>query len=974
MPGPFDDLIPAGGQKPAPVRGYIPGIADPYKKTREERDAEDQSIKRSRELRDIELDRIKSAEAALKLEEARAKNAATGGIDASVEQGKAAGFALRAERANKTYEGVKLDPDSMIGKFGNAVAPDITASFSTDDRNAQRSREKDFIAAVLRYESGAAIPDTEYATAYQIYFPSPSAGPKEIEAKRIARENAIEGLRLGAGPNVARIGQKDQASNPLGITVDPALANEDGVIVNPPPNRGGLPEGTDIRFGFQGSGEGFDRSAYLSGIGIDPNKEANLVAGLNAISGKEGLTAEDMIAVYAQVGAPLPNAADFQAQLENARKGMRFGPIDSNAAEQAYKARIEQEKAQADATLGQAGVSDLAQQGITLGLSDEASGVGTALSALLTGDNVIEGYQVGRDVERARLDEARKRTGWFGTAAELAGGGAALGPGSIINGAAQTTRQMVNQGALTGGLTGFGYGEGALQSTVGAGTGAAGGAALTGLLVKGADAVASRIGSNPAALAQRQTALETATAAADEGIAIPRAMVDPNAAVRATALDSTMAGRPVINRTMEGVSNAVEGRVGNLSAGRVITEKENVGNIVRTAAEREIKNSGAAANRAYTKAENLAGDAKVAPTNAVQSIQGAIKELSETAGMNSAEINFLKTLETDFSKDLSVGALRRARTKLRKLISKGELTFGESEARVLDIMKSASDDIRAGLVAQGRGDAAKAFDVADKAYAERMDFISGTLQKLVGRRQDNFSGETIANKLKAMQSGDTEGLKKFFNTLAPDEKADIAATIADGLGKNKKGEFSLAILANNIENLPPSARETVFGADGAKSLANLKKIAVAFDKVKRNTSNTGIGNDWRSILASAFFGGGVPLAAGGGGTTAAALAVTAGGAKLGRDYISARMVMSPNFQKWLQKAVVARTPEQIANSFNSLRRVGITDPAIAGEVRALTNYFLKAANDTGPISAAANSDQREPSQPNQTARTEMAPR
>ncbi len=753
----------------------------------------------------------------------------------------------------------------------------------------------------------------------------------------------------------------------LGITVDPAKANADGVIINPAPNtpRGGLPEGTDIRFGFQGEQEGFDRGAFLSGIGLDANKEANLVAGLNALSGKENLTAEDMIAVYAEVGVPLPNAADFQQQLENARKGMRFGPIDSAAAEAAYNARIEQEKADVDAIAGEAGASDLAQQGIMLGLGDEAAGVGTALSSLLKGENVIDGYRVGRDVERARLQEARDRTGWFGTAAELAGGGAALGPASILNTGTQTARQAINQGALTGALTGFGYGEGAQGSTLGAGLGAAGGAALSGFLVKGADLVASRIGAKQA----NQAALETATAAADEGIAIPRAMVDPNKAVRATALDGTIAGRPIIERTMSRVADDVASRVDSLASGTVL-EAENVGNTVRAAAEREIANSGRRARKAYDNAERLAGDAKVAPKAALEEVDSAIARLSETSNTNSAEIAYLQGLKRDLSKDLSVGALRDLRTTLRQKISKGDLTFGQNEARVLGIMNAAADDIRSGLVAQGNSAAAKAFDAADRDYSARMELISGTLQKLIGRRQDTLSGEAIAKKLTAMHSkgGDVEGLRKFFNTLSREEREDIGATIAASLSKNRKGDASMAILANNIEAMPRAARETIFGVEGAKSLANLQTIAKAFERVKRNTSNTGIGNDGRSVLGNVVFGAGAPMLAGGSGATAVAGAAALGATKFTRDVISAKLAMSPKFQKWLSKAIVARTEEQIANSFKSLRRVAAAEPSISGEVNSLTNYLLQAANDTGPMTAAANSGQSEPSKSSQTAK------
>jgi len=984
MPGPFDDLIPA--QKKPAFTGYIPGTPDPYKASAEERAREDQRMQRERDSVSRERDQLSIERDRIKLENEQKRTAATGGIDGTEGENKAASLVTNLQSAMNNIRSVaKVKPEAaqpgLLEIGAGILGPDAREWAQSDERRDIAGSQFIAIDSALTLATGAAYTPSQLEGYARSLFPTLNDSPYNIAAKRRKFEQIIQAGRLQAGAKAPNIDQAiaavdaiygpqntENKKQDLGIVIDPAKANEDGVIINPAPNRpdmtGGVPTGTDVRFGFEGGEQGFDRTAYLADIGLDPNKEATLMAGLNAITGNPELTADDMIKVYADIGAPLPNAADFQQQLEYARKGYRFGPVDSSVAESAYKAKVEAEAAGMDATGGELGISDLAQQGLTVGLGDEAAGVGTALSELLQGNNPIEGYQIGRDAQRLRLEKARDDAGWLGTAAEIAGGGASFGV-PVLSGV-QTTRQLVNTGALQGALTGFGYGEGTKGSLTGAVVGGGIGAGATGVLVKGADMVASRIG----AKAGNQAALDTATAAADEGITIPRAMVDPKKSVRATALDSTLAGRPVINEQMGKVADAVENRVSSLSTGRVV-DAENLGNTVRTAAEREIKNSGTAAKRSYDNAERLAGDAKVTPKTALAEVDAAIARLSETSNTNSAEIAYLEGLKKDLSKDLSVGALRDLRTTLRQKISKGDLTFGQNEARVLAVMKSAADDIRTGLSAQGKADAARAFDVADKAYSDRMDFISSTLQKLIGRRQDNLSGEAIAKRFASMRGvgGDAQGLQQFFRKLSTDERDDISATILDAIGKNGKGDFSLAFLAKNINNIPASARRTIFGADGAKSLENLKVIAKAFDSVKRNTSNTGIGNDWRSVLGSAVFGGGIPFAAGSGGGSAVAAGVGLAGAKLTRDYVSAKMVMSPNFQRWLKKAVTARTPEQIADSFKSLRRVAATEPAIGGEVNALSNYLLQAANDTGPMTAAANSDRKEPSLSNQTAKT-----
>lgn len=988
MPGPFDDLIPA--QKKPSFSGYIPGTPKPRDPLDDA--SKNQSIINSQQA--LINAQLEEENKRLKNKADKARYDATGGVDGTEGENKAAALVTNLQSAMNNIRSVtKANPDaakpSWLEIGASIFGPDAREMAQSETRRDVVGDQFIAIDSALTLATGAAYTPSQLEGYTRSLFPTVSDSPYNIAQKRRKFQQVIEAGRLQAGakaPNIEQaIAAVDAIYGPaggneqdLGIMVDPAKM-QDGVIVNPAPNtpRGGLPENTSIRLKLEGQPEGFDRNAYLSGIGLDANKEANLIAGLNAISGKEGLTAEDMIAVYAQVGAPLPNAADFQAQLENARKGARFGAIDSAAAEKAYNDRIAQEKADVNAIAGEAGVSDLAQQGIMLGLGDEAAGVGTALSALLKGENVVDGYTVGRDVERSRLEDARNRTGFLGTAAEIAGGGASFGPASILNTGAQTTRQLVNQGALSGGVTGFGYGEGALGSTLGAAGGAAGGAALTGVLAKGADFVGNRIGARAAERAAlNQDGVNAAVAASDEGLIIPRAMVDPRAAVRTTALDGTVAGRPVIDRTMRGVADAVEGRVASLSEGTVIKEAENLGNRIRNVAERDIKASGQRAKASYDKAESLAGDIKVTPERASQAVDNVIAKQSEFAESNAAEISYLQKLKTDLSKDLTVGGLRRQRTKLRKTIAKGDVIFGESEADVLAIMDAAADDIRAGLTAAGKVDAANAFDVADRAYAQRMDFISGTLQKLIGKRNANLSGKEVARRFNALRgkTGDPEGLATFFDKMTKEERDDVSATIADSLGRRADGDFSLALLDKNVQELSRRDMVTMFGEGGAKSLENLQTISKAYDRVKRNTSNTGIGNDWRNVLGSAIFGGAPVLASGSGAVPAAVAATTLASAKVGRDYVSARMVMSPKFQRWLSKAVVARTPEQIANSFKSLRRVAATEPAIAGEVNSLSNYLLQAANDTGPMAAAANSNQTGTSERSQTARTTEAPR
>jgi hypothetical protein len=59
--------------------------------------------------------------------------------------------------------------------------------------------QRDFINAILRLESGAAIGKEEFENARKQYFPQPGEGPEIVAQKRRARETAIAGLQRNAG-------------------------------------------------------------------------------------------------------------------------------------------------------------------------------------------------------------------------------------------------------------------------------------------------------------------------------------------------------------------------------------------------------------------------------------------------------------------------------------------------------------------------------------------------------------------------------------------------------------------------------------------------------------------------------------------------------------------------------------------------------------------------------------------------------
>jgi len=137
-------------------------------------------------------------------------------------QGKAAGMALRAQRADDILNqleaagfnnrGVIKQAAGNIPLVGGAAEmvvntlPGIVGGPSSEQRRVEQAR-RDFVNAVLRVESGASISQSEFTNAEKQYFPMPGEGDDRatIEQKRANRAKAIDSLKMQAGPAATQI-------------------------------------------------------------------------------------------------------------------------------------------------------------------------------------------------------------------------------------------------------------------------------------------------------------------------------------------------------------------------------------------------------------------------------------------------------------------------------------------------------------------------------------------------------------------------------------------------------------------------------------------------------------------------------------------------------------------------------------------------------------------------------------------------
>lgn len=112
----------------------------------------------------------------------------------------ASGYAARIANVTKTL--ADLEKSGFVGPNGwqNALAA-VPGSNMVQSENFQRfdQGKRDFINAVLRRESGAAIAPSEFESANKQYFPEPGDGPKVLEQKRTARQQALSNMVSSSG-------------------------------------------------------------------------------------------------------------------------------------------------------------------------------------------------------------------------------------------------------------------------------------------------------------------------------------------------------------------------------------------------------------------------------------------------------------------------------------------------------------------------------------------------------------------------------------------------------------------------------------------------------------------------------------------------------------------------------------------------------------------------------------------------------
>lgn len=621
---------------------------------------------------------------------------------------------------------------------------------------------------------------------------------------------------------------------------------------------------------------------------------------------------------------------------------------------------------------GEYGAMDLARHGMSLGLTDEASGIGGIISGALRGEvglgEIERNYTVSRDAEQYRVDQAREKSGMAGTAMEVLGGGALGRINSGVSGGMQAGRtlaargapvtrnalqsQMARaagvEGAAAGGVGGFGYGEGLEGSTTNALLGAAAGGTI--------GYAGQRVGN---ALANRRPGVsggEVQRAADDLSIPTIPAVTGGTVskAVTAGARQGFISDVPIAKavNAMEEAGGKARERISS-GAGQALPDDQ-AGEVVRSAANVYSRRTSQIGGNLYDRADRMAGGATLPLPQAVAKADEWLAKLGKSVEGEGGQLykDVKKLRDQMAAGKFEIEGIRQTRTALRESLTERGLRGSATDKVFGDILEAATGDMYDGLTSAGKQNAAGALKTANAFWRKRVETIDEVLEPVIGKNAPR-SGEQIVTAIENManpKTGNGARLRQLFQAMPEGERRSVAATVINRLGLPTKGAaevadgsgFSFNTFLTNWNNVSPQARRAMFDSETVEAL---NKLATVSRGVKQagaaaNTSNTARAIGVQAVMSPLLW---VvnPLAAVGGGAT---------------QYAVGKLMASPRFARWLAGAPKNATPQAQKAYIARLGGIARAEPAIANEI----GLFTRAANDNAGIATRSVAEDQPP--------------
>ena len=133
-------------------------------------------------------------------------------------------FGVRVEQAEQVFNELEKGGFDRASYQTSLQATALPGALKSQDLKSQEQAERNFVNAVLREESGAAIAPSEFESAEKQYFPRAGDSAKVLAQKKRNRQVALAGFRAEAGEAFDLI--KDRL--PQGEVVETPIDNEIG--------------------------------------------------------------------------------------------------------------------------------------------------------------------------------------------------------------------------------------------------------------------------------------------------------------------------------------------------------------------------------------------------------------------------------------------------------------------------------------------------------------------------------------------------------------------------------------------------------------------------------------------------------------------------------------------------------------------------------------------------------------------------
>lgn len=849
---------------------------------------------------------------AQKLQQDINKDKLTEGVPQGAEYSfKSLGFLDKGIYALRQYEKSKTAPRSLVGTAMQVRYPNLTNQLDDPKMQVSEAMKSAFVKAILRAESGAAIPEPELAAYIGDYFPRPGASKDEIDAKRGLRISGLETLYRTAQSAMT---PEDRAE--LRAAIDELKGEQNGFAA-PSAGIGVLSRDTPQSYRFSPEQEQ-EIIRYLQSSSANAQGYADMISGF---AQQQGVAVDDAYRQSAMaVGARVIKGLQAGGKLS--------GEISYQDADEAYIKRLgipDRSDSGIDAFVR--GVADTA----TLGFADEIAAGG---ETLFKGGSYRENLARQRGVDRA--DE--EQNGWLRLAGQVGGGFL------LPIGGARTAGGLAKVGAAYGGAYGVGSGQGDLGDRLESGLG---GAVTGGALGYGVGKVIGKFGggkpppSGPSGRDIYEAGQRIGVDALPADIGGPVAGM-LTATARATpggAYSVTSAARRIQDQAMS-ARDKVAARYGEAQSPVFAGEAAREGALkYRTESRDQI-------GRLYDRAKQAAGDVKIKPEATLAALDTNISELSQIPGANTA-LTRLSELRDDIAKrgSLSIDGVRGMRTQLRQDFVKDGLRGSDLERRVNQAIDATVDDIAASLSKAGKGQAASLFKEADTQWRERVETLDKFIMPIIGK-QGEKSGEEVFKAIQSASKGNSDRMSRFMQALPDQEFGTVSASLIGALGRNAPGRqnaagnaFSLETFLTHWNEMSPKAKN--FIARGAARSA-LNDLATYAEGAKRagsytNYSNTGLATMTAATGATAFADIGL---------LGTALAAQAGAGML---------LSSPKVASGLARLARAKSPGAKSKAIDSLTQAAVKQPALAPDIIQLQKSLYDAFSQSpGRLAAGYN--------------------